>query len=233
MLFKLSGLRMIPKIIHFCWFGRGKKSELIERCMRSWKRYLPDYEFMEWNEDSFDISQNRYVAQAYEQKKWAFVTDYVRLWAIEKFGGIYLDTDVEVFQSLDEFLVHSGFTGFELYNGKLAPITAVIAAENGHPIILDLLSDYESKLFIGDDGELDLATNVELIKKKFFHDYGVINNNKHQVIDGGFHIYPDFYFCNKSNKRSYTMHHFGGSWLSPRKRLKTKLARALFKLIGG
>lgn len=94
----------IPKTVHYCWFGKGKKSKMVNKCMESWKKYLLDYKIIEWNEDNFDINSNLYVRQAYEAKKYAFVTDYVRLYALYNYGGIYLDTDVEVLKSLDEFL---------------------------------------------------------------------------------------------------------------------------------
>ena len=100
---------MIPKKIHYCWFGRGTMPELAKKCIASWKRYCPDYEIIEWNEDNFDITSNAYVHEAYENRKFAFVTDYVRLYVMYTQGGIYMDTDVEVVRSLDEFLIHEGF----------------------------------------------------------------------------------------------------------------------------
>ena len=89
-------MKKIPKTIHYCWFGKGQKSELMLKCINSWKKYLPDYEIIEWNEDNFDINSNEYVKEAYENKKYAFVTDYVRLYVLLNYGGIYMDTDVEV-----------------------------------------------------------------------------------------------------------------------------------------
>ncbi|MEI3219550.1 MAG: glycosyltransferase [Lachnoclostridium sp.] len=100
---------MIPKVIHYCWFGRGKMPELANKCIESWKKYCPDYEIIEWNEDNFDINCCPYVKEAYESKRFAFVTDYVRLYAMYTQGGIYMDTDVEVLRNLDEFLIHQGF----------------------------------------------------------------------------------------------------------------------------
>lgn len=94
---------MIPKIIHYCWFGKGKKNRLIKRCIRSWKKRMPDYEIICWNEDNFDYTSVPFVKEAYEQKKWAFVADYVRLYALFHYGGIYLDTDSEVYKSFDFF----------------------------------------------------------------------------------------------------------------------------------
>ena len=104
---------MIPKKIHYCWFGRGPMPELALKCLNSWKVNLPDYELIVWNEDSFDITTNQYVKEAYESRKFAFVTDYVRLYALYHYGGIYMDTDVEVLKPLDNFLNHKAFTGCE------------------------------------------------------------------------------------------------------------------------
>ena len=107
---------MIPKIIHYCWFGYGPKPKLAEKCIRSWKKYCPDYQIIEWNENNFDISAcPLYVRQAYEARKWAFVTDYVRLKVIYENGGIYMDTDVELKKNLDNLLPYNAYFGFENY----------------------------------------------------------------------------------------------------------------------
>ena len=107
--------------------------------MQSWEEFLPEYEIIEWNEENFDVTSNKYVQEAYEAKKWAFVSDYVRLWAIKEFGGIYLDTDVQVFRNFDRFLQHGFFTGHEKYGNTLSPITAVMGAKSDHPLIVKLL----------------------------------------------------------------------------------------------
>ena len=100
---------MIPKIIHYCWFGKNPLSDLAKKCIDSWKKYCPDYEIIEWNEENFDINSNVYVKEAYDSKKWAFVTDYVRLYALDKCGGIYMDTDVELLKGIDVFLENEAF----------------------------------------------------------------------------------------------------------------------------
>ena len=104
---------MIPKIIHYCWFGGKPLPELAQKCIASWKKYCPDYEIKEWNESNFNLNSCDYVREAYEAKKWAFITDYVRLYAMVTEGGIYMDTDVEVIKPLDPFLKHKAFSGFE------------------------------------------------------------------------------------------------------------------------
>ncbi|MEH7419501.1 capsular polysaccharide synthesis protein, partial [Neobacillus drentensis] len=107
---------VIPKTIHYCWFGEKEKPELVKKCLNSWKETLPDYQIIEWNEKNFDINANKYVKEAYQSGKFAFVSDYVRVFVLYRFGGIYLDTDVEVFKPFDIFLHHSSFWGFEQEN---------------------------------------------------------------------------------------------------------------------
>lgn len=127
---------MIPKKIHYCWFGGNPYPEDFLKYLESWKKYCPNYEIIEWNEKTFDINLNKYVKEAYECKKWAFVTDYVRLWAIYNYGGIYMDTDVEVLRPLDSFLECQAFSGFEREN---AVPTGIMAGEKGQSAIKDLL----------------------------------------------------------------------------------------------
>lgn len=206
---------MIPKKIHYCWFGRGQKSELILRCIESWKKYCPDYEIIEWNEDNLDVNATRYTKQAYEAKKWAFVSDYARLYALYTEGGIYLDTDVELLKPLDCFLEHEAFTGFEV---KDSPITAVMGAVKEHHIIKMLLDYYDTADFINEDGSLNLLTNTHIITK-YFIEQGVLLNGKKQTIDSMV-IYPQIVFCpnnfsrifEKPSKKTYAIHHFDQSW---------------------
>ena len=113
----------IPKVIHYCWFGKGKMPVLADKCIKSWKKYCPDYEIIEWNEENFDINCCDYVREAYENRKFAFVTDYVRLYAMYTYGGIYMDTDVELLKPLDSFLQDAAFIGFE---NKESIATAII-----------------------------------------------------------------------------------------------------------
>ena len=203
----------IPKKIHYCWFGKNRKSSLIEHCIDSWRDILKDYEIIEWNEDNFNINSNQYVKEAYNAKKWAFVSDYVRLWVLKQYGGIYLDTDVEVFKSFDVFLKHGFFTGYEEYFNDVFPVTAVMGAEQNHKLLAKLLSEYEHLNFLLPDGSYNSITNTVRITKMLVNKYGVEEkNNKYQVLDNNIHIYPSDFFCVKS-ENSYSMHHFEGSWL--------------------
>ena len=221
----------IPKVIHYCWFGRGKLPKLAKKCIKSWKKYLPDYEIKEWNEDNFDINSNQYVREAYEAKKYAFVSDYVRLYALYNYGGIYMDTDVEVIKSLDEFLIHEAFSGFE--SPKDIP-TGIMGCIKGHRLFKEFLGYYNDRSFINEDGSFDQTTNVAIMTK-ICEKYGLIKNNQLQTING-FTIYPKTYFCplNYNNKENdftdntYTIHHFSGSWISnEEKRHRRKYRRYL------
>lgn len=207
---------MIPKIIHYCWFGRNPKPELAEKCIASWKKKCSGYEIREWNEDTFDISQApRYVQQAYEAKKWAFITDYVRLYAMTRFGGIYMDTDVEVLKSLDKFLKHEAFSGFE--DEKNIP-TGIMACRKGFPLFEELLEYYDTADFYNEDGSYNLTTNVTIITE-ICRNKGLIQNNKYQEIEG-FALYPKDVFCPisyetnelKKTRNTVTIHWFSGSW---------------------
>ena len=229
---------MIPKKIHYCWFGRNPYPESFVKFKESWKKNCPDYEFIEWNEDSFDINSNEYVKEAYSCKKWAFVTDYVRLWAIYNYGGIYMDTDVEVLKPLDCFLSEHAFSGFESNSG--VP-TGLMGGEKSNSVFRDLLMDYKDKQFINPDGTMNMHTNVEYITD-YFVSHGLKLNNTKQTING-FTMFPSEYFCPKDSrtleikltKNTYAIHHFAGSWTDKRtkKRLTVKkiLGPKLMKIV--
>lgn len=227
---------MIPKVIHYCWFGGKEKPELVNKCIKSWQRYCSDYEIKEWNEQSFDIySAPIYVQEAYQEKKWAFITDYVRLWAMYEFGGVYMDTDVEVVKPLDEFLNNKGFTGFEADEYM---VTGIMAAEKGLLLMKKLLSYYNGRKFILEDGTLDMTTNTVTITRILI-EAGFKPNGQMQEI-GGFVIYPRDYFCplddatGKLVKTSNTavIHWFNKSWLSNNKRFRSKLTRIFHRVFG-
>ncbi|WP_444626171.1 glycosyltransferase family 32 protein [Flavobacterium columnare] len=193
---------MIPKKIHYCWFGNNPKSEKILKCMQSWSIYLSDYEIIEWNEKNFDIENTVYVKQAYEQKKWAFVTDYVRAYALYEHGGIYLDTDVEITGKLDSFLDHGAFSGFEL---KGYPFTALWGSQKKHHWPKKVLDFYASKNFEG-------QTNTVYVSDLLVNYYGFDpTNDSIQNFNNDIFIYPSHYFC--LNLKNFAIHHFEGSWV--------------------
>lgn len=219
---------MIPKKIHYCWFGRGQMPELAINCINSWKKYLPDYELILWNEDNFDMNCNQYVKEAYEAKKYAFVTDYVRLYALYNHGGIYMDTDVEVLKPLDCFLEHRAFTGCE--NESMC-VTGTMAAEKEHSWIKDLLYDYKDKRFVLPDGRYNTIANTQTITEITIKKFGWRQKNEHQVLREGLIIYPFEVFCAKdwrtgkiqSNSETYTIHHFSASWHTKNDKFKNKI----------
>lgn len=207
----------IPKIIHYCWFGGNPLPEMAIRCIESWKKYCPDYEIIEWNEHNFDLDINDYVKEAYESKKWAFVSDVARLYALVNHGGIYMDTDVEVIKPLDDLLEFEAFSGFE--SEKRIP-TGIMACEKGHRMFAELLQEYEGEHFKQEDGSLDMTTNVTRITNTCLK-YGLKLNNQFQCVNG-FTLLPKDYLCPKDyetkeiniTKNTYTIHHFDGSWHS-------------------
>lgn len=206
----------IPKILHYCWFGGKPKPPLAEKCIRSWRKFCPDFEIREWNESNFDLEQvPAYVRQAYEAGRWAFVTDYVRLRALTEVGGIYLDTDVEIVRPLEPFLKHEAFAGFEHLERVQ---TGVLACRKGFPLFQEFLAYYDTAVFRRPDGSMDTTTNVEILtgicRKK-----GLVFNDAFQVVDG-LAVYPREVFCPvdydtmklKKTRKTVTIHWFSGSW---------------------
>lgn len=223
---------MIPKKIHYCWFGGNPLPELAVKCIESWKKYCPDYEIIEWNEKNFDLSCNKYVKEAFECKKWAFITDYVRLYAMVNQGGIYMDTDVEVLKNLDIFLKNKAFSGFERED---AIPTGIMASEKDFPLFKKLLADYDGRAFIKENGEMDLTTNVTTITNICLN-HGLILNNQKQTIND-FTLYPKEIFCPKSyetgkiecTENTYTIHHFAGSWHTEKEKKIKSFEERLYK----
>jgi len=210
---------MIPKIIHYCWFGHNKKSELIKNCIKSWKKFCPDYEIKEWNEDNFDIFSNTYAKEAYENKKWAFVADYVRVCVLQEYGGIYLDTDMEILKPLDNLLNKSGFIGFE---SKDYVAMGIIGVEKNNHWINEFAKQYQDRHFMMDDGKLDLSTNVALGTKLLKELYHLELNGEYINIKNVMEIFPIDYFYPKDfytgkmtlTENTITIHHYDNSWYS-------------------
>ncbi len=227
---------MIPKVIHCCWFGGGKKPELVQNCMASWERHLPGYEIVEWNEDNFDISANEYCRQAHEARKWAFVSDYTRLHVLYHHGGIYMDTDVEVLKSLYPFLGHEAFSGFE-QPGYIP--AGVIGAQPGNLWVKDHLDCYDRRTFILPNGAMDITTNVCTISALSRELHGLTLDESYQVLTHGVHIYPREWFSPpriegkwQITDNTYTIHHFAGSWITAGQRMKTRMAAWIASNLG-
>ena len=202
---------MIPKTIHYCWFGKGPKSKLILYCIDTWKNYLSEYKFVEWNEESFDVNSHPYTKTAYAAGKYAFVSDYVRAYVLHKHGGIYLDTDVEIKATLNPFLSHQAFSGFE---GPNFPFTAVWGSVMGHRWPDAVLKSYENAQFDINDW----TTNTRAVSDLVSLEFGINrSNDEFQLGSHGVAIYPSSTFC-LDLPMNVATHHFGGSWLEIERR---------------
>ncbi len=211
---------MIPKKIHYCWFGGNPLPKSAKKCIKSWKKYCRDYEIIEWNESNFDISScPLYVRQAYEHKKWAFVTDYVRLKVVYDNGGIYLDTDVELVKNLDPLLEYQAYFGFE--DQKHIATGLGFGAEKHCKILAELMDDYANIPFVKDNGEYDL-TPCPVRNTEIFIKHGLRLNGESQSLSDNVQIFSSVYFCPKDfhsgiiniSKETYSIHHFDSSWYS-------------------
>ena len=220
---------MIPKIIHYCWFGQKKKNKRIMSCINSWKQHLPDYQFMEWNEENFDVDNKVYTQEAYNEKKYAFVSDVARLTALEKFGGIYLDTDVLVYKNFDEILKHKCVFGFEESNYVA---TSFMACEPHYYLIKEFL-DYYEKLRYG-----EFQTNV-IILTELLDGKGLARDNGYQILEKEIVIYPQEYFSPydyincvmKKTPNTVCAHLFFVSWGNKTEKLKRLIKSSLSKCI--
>ena len=208
----------IPKVIHYCWFGKGKMPPLSEKCMKSWKKYCPDYEIICWNEDNFDINENTYAKEAYEAGKWAFVSDYARLKVLYENGGIYLDTDVEIIKPIDVLIEDCGYMGFD-DNGVISTGLG-FACEKGNELVGQILADYNDIHFTLADGSYDLTPCPDRNTKKMVK-LGLDLENKNQTFMG-IKMLPEDYLCPMKyytgkktiTKNTYSIHHFCASWTS-------------------
>lgn len=227
---------MIPKIVHFIWFGGNAYSEKIQHCIDSWHKYLPDYEFKLWNEETFDVNSVLFTKQAYSNKKWAFVADYVRLYALYNYGGFYLDTDVEVRKSLNDF------TGNRLVLGtdEDGALTALMGSEKGFELWGKLLHMYEGLSFINEDGGLNQVVNNAYIENELIK-FGFVRENKYQKLDEGIEIYPDEYFHAVSlmkgikhiTRNTYTIHWHTLTWESKKTHILRFVRTKIFLPIVG
>lgn len=221
----------IPKVIHYCWFGRKPLSALTQKCINSWKKYCPNYKIIEWNEENFDININKYVKQSYYAQKYAFVSDFARFYILYNYGGIYMDTDVELLKPIDKFLKNSAFMGFENETG-VAP-GLIIGSEKANIIIKEIMTSYFNREFIYSNGKYNLTTVVEYTTNILLK-YGLKLNNSLQKINT-VTIYPKTYFCPltyNSDKtdftnNTYAIHYFSGSWVSKTSKLKSKIIMIL------
>lgn len=235
---------MIPKVIHYCWFGHNPLPELAVKCIESWKKYLPDYEIKEWNEDNFDVNAIPYTQEAYAVKKFAFVSDYARFYILYHHGGLYFDTDVEVVKSLDGIIKQGAFMGCE---NEVCAETITLAVNPGLGLgcgpglnlYAEILSMYEGLHFLCADGRLNLKTVVQYTTELLVK-HGLKNVNDVQRCADVW-IYPKDYFCPidyytgrcKMSLNTHTIHHYAASWVSPSLQLKNKIIQLLGRRVTG
>ena len=207
---------MIPKIIHYCWFGRGEYSPLIQKCLKTWTEHLPDYQIKIWNEDTFDIHSCNWTEQAYKARKYAFVSDYVRLRALHEYGGIYLDTDIKVIKSFNDLLAQDAFMCFEDAKGDIIA-SCVIGSIPRHPFIKKCMEYYNQDFSISKIVDGNEANVIHITRQ--LQEYGLQLGGKEQTVIG-IHIYPRTYFVPMDffsnwdkTSNTYCIHLFSGSWL--------------------
>ena len=227
---------MIPKIIHYCWFGDNPLPSLAKKCIYSWKKYFPEYEIKEWNETNFDVNSIPYTQEAYQAKKYAFVSDYARFWVLYQYGGIYFDVDVEIIKPLDDILTKGPFMGCEK-DGSIMEKIAVnpglgLASNPGMSFYKKVLDYYSTLHFFTKEGLMNMSTVVEYTTQLLF-EVGLENKNEIQKVNDIF-IYPKTFFCPLDSTLSIcitsdtrTIHHYNASWLPPYRQYVKKIKRLL------
>ena len=218
----------IPKIIHYCWFGNKPMPASCMKMIATWEKHLPDYEIRRWDETTFDVNTSEYVRAAYQSGKYAFVSDYARLCALKQYGGVYLDTDIEVIRSFDDLLTdYSAVFGFE---SGVKVMTAFMAAQPEHPIINEFWASYATKSFDPAHPEPNTVGLTDILTRR-----GLVLNNRMQLMDGNTAVFPLDYFqtydftkstlCVTDHTR--TIHRCFGSWCTPAKRMVSSIKRTL------
>ena len=241
---------MIPKIIHYCWFGRNPLPESAKKCIDSWRKFLPDYEIKEWNEDNFDVNIIPYTQQAYEAKKYAFVSDYARFWILYHYGGVYFDTDVEVIRPMDDIIEKGPFMGREkgafikdiCDNHIVAKGDAGLGVAPGlglgvNPglgLMKKMLDYYDGKHFVCEVNVRNQITVVHICTKVLMES-GLQNVDGIQKVEDECYIYPSEYFCPINvttgrihvEKNTRTIHHYAGTWVDKKFSVKDLIKRLL------
>ncbi|MFI7846651.1 glycosyltransferase family 32 protein [Dorea amylophila] len=225
---------MIPKKIHYCWFGRNPKPDIVLKCIKSWKRYMPEYEIIEWNEENYDVNKCKYTAEAYKAGKWAFVSDYARFDVLNTMGGIYFDTDVELLKKIpDDILLNNAFTGMESA-GKVSP-GLIFASVPQHPFLQKILNVYNEASFI-QNGKRNYKT-VNEFTTEILESNGFELKQEYQKVDD-VAIYPSTIFCGyDQDLREYdirpetiSVHHYSGTW--KKKTIKNYIQNGIKKIFG-
>ena len=221
----------IPKIIHYCWFGKSELPAESQGFIDEWKKICQDYKFIRWDESNYDINKNRYIKEAYKRKKWAFVSDYVRLDVVNTYGGIYLDVDVQLIKNFDDFLKYKSFWGIEKnFDNKLFVNNGLgFGAEKNNVILKDLLHLYERYDLDNDDISFIPCTNYQLdvFCKYGFRQKNIIQNLDNNMIFSTQYFSPKNFFGKiKIKKHTVSIHHFYASWLE-----KSEIDIAYYRLV--
>lgn len=230
---------MIPKILHYCWLGGKEKPADIQAYIAGWKKIMPGYEIVEWNESNFpfDEAYCPYIREALKTKKWAFVTDYMRLYVLYQYGGIYLDTDVEILKDLDIFTENKSFIGFE---SSYTLCTAVIGAEKNCAWVKDLIEEYKKRRFVDERGNVDNTPNSEYLFEHFQLKDGMKFSESIQKLSSGLCVYPQEYFSpvnymtmtRNVTDNTYVIHHYKGTWKTPSEIQKDRIKGFITRIIG-
>lgn len=229
---------MIPKVIHYCWFGGTEIPAHDQECINSWKKYCPDYEIVRWDESNYDYTKNQYMKEAYEAKKWGFVPDFARLDIIYEHGGIYLDTDVEITRNIDDLLENKAYMGFEA-EGEVVNPGLGFGAEKHFPLYKKMMEGiYEKRKFKVGEGDYDTKPSP-MLNVEFLLEHGLRRNNQMQLIEG-LRIYPSDWFCPidtnsavfNPTENTHSIHHFHASWLTPEEKKARLLTQYFVKRYG-
>lgn len=227
---------MIPKTIHYCWFGGADLPERDQYCIESWKKYCPDYEIVRWDESNYDVLKNAYMAQAYESRMWGFVPDYARLDIVHSYGGIYLDTDVELLKPFGDMIKDSMFCGFE--SEHLVAFGLGFGAEKGHPLLSEMMQVYEHAQFLFEDGTMNLLPSPSY-QTAVLVEHGLNPNGEDQMIEG-VRVYSPCVMSPKSNTtgkieitdRTVSVHHFHMSWKRVGERRVVRIQQIACQILG-
>ena len=227
---------MIPKIIHYCWFGNGEKPPMAQKCIASWKQCCPEWEIVEWNEKNVAIDAcPKYIQDAYRAKKYAYVSDYIRLKALYDNGGFYMDTDVELLKPLTFLCEDRAVIGFE--NDAFVNSGQLLAAEAGHPVLQEMMDRYDAVSFYKPDGNIFLL-GCPHVNTEVLCNHGLVKNGNEQIV-GDVHVYPADWFnpldsatglLNKT-ENTVSIHWYSMSWISPVKRLRVRIMRMVRRML--
>lgn len=233
---------MIPKVIHYCWFGRNPLPESALKCIDSWRKYLPDYEIKEWNEDNFDVNIIPYSRDAYEAKKYAFVSDYARFWILYHYGGLYFDTDVEVIKPFDDIVENGAFMGLEIDGTKRGTTLAIapglgLGAEKGHPVYAIILDSFQHLSYYNEDRTRNNFTMIPLVTGWFINQ-GLVPNGEVQRIKDVY-LYPQRFFNPYESATgrlhitpdTYSIHWYSATWMSPQPKWLVTIKRFVRRMI--